>query len=302
MDRPKVTSLPADLSDAGLYTQRPEINDTDEIRLVDIWLVLVRRKFVIAALVLVSIAFGLAYALFTPHSYAYTTIIEIGTNGQNELIEPLETVRAKVVDGYIAQVLQLHLKNSSNGEARYGINAEVPKSSQVLILRSKGTAENEPVYVALHGAIVDRLKSDHLRVQNPLRKDLETRLQMRERSLAELRDQAKSFEAQIKRLEQKRELPARELSYLTSLRLADNQRAQSDLAPLIDNARQQLANMRETNAVVLPMRSMDPVGLGKTTTVMLSALIGLFLGIIAAFFVDFVAKTHEETARRTPAV
>lgn len=301
MERPKPTSLPPDLSNAALYAQRPEFDKADEVRLVDVWLVLVRRKFVIAALVLVSIAFGLVYALFTPHSYAYTTIIEIGTNGRGELLEPLDTVRAKVVDGYIAQVLQLHLKNGSNGEARYGIKAEVPKNSQVLILRSTGTAENEPVYAALHSAVVDRLKSDHLRVQNPLRKDLETRLETRERDLAELREQAKLFDAQLKRLEGKRELPARELSYLTSLRLADTQRAQSDALFLIDNFHQQLANMRETSAVVSLMRSVDPVGLGKKTTVMLSALIGLFVGIIAALFVDFVAKTREETARRTQA-
>jgi len=305
LDRSKVTPLPPDLADVTLYERRSESRDADEIRLVDIWLVLVRRKFTIAAIVLVSVAFGFAHAFFTPHSYAYTTIIEIGTNGRNELIEPLETARAKVVEGYIAQALQEHLKVHPDDEARYGIKAEVPKNSQVLVLRSEGTAENERIYATLHNAVADRLRSDHLRIQSALRRGLETQLEMRERSLTELREQAKAFEAQIKafeaqinRLEGKKELPARELAYLTSLRLADNQRAQSELVPLVDNVRLQLTNMRETSAVVSPMRSLDPSDLGKRTIVMLAGLAGLFLGIIAAFFIDLVARVREDASRR----
>lgn len=297
MDRPKVTSLPPDLADVTLYERRSESRDADEISLVDVWLVLMRRKFIIAAIVLVSVALGFVYAVFTPHSYAYTTIIEIGTDGQNKLIEPLETARAKVVDGYIAQVLQEHLKKSPDDGARYEIKAEVPKNSQVLVLRSKGTADKEPVYAALHAVVVDRLRSDHLRIQSVSRRELETQLEMRERSFADLREQARLFEVQINRLEGKNEL----LAYLTNLRLLDNQRAQSELVPLIDNVRLQLANMRETGAVVSPMRSLDPVGLGRKSTVMLSSLIGLFVAVIAALLVDFVLRTREEAARRMQA-
>lgn len=301
MDKPKVTSLPPDLTDVMLYEQRSESRYADEISLVVVWLALMRRKFILAAIVLVSVAFGFVYTYFTPHLYAYTTILEIGTNGRNALIESLETARAKVVDGYIAQVLRERLKKSPDDAARYEIKAEVPKSSQVLILRSEGTADKEPVYAALHDAVVTRLKLDHQRVQNVLREDLNIRLKMRERSLAELRDQTKLFEAQLTRLEGKRDLPAREMVYLTSLRLSDNQRAQAEMVAHIDGIRLQLAEMRETGATMSPMRSLDPVDLGKKTTVMLSGLIGIFLGIIVALFVDFVARTREEAARRTQA-
>lgn len=301
MDRPKATSLPPDLADATLYERRLEFREVDQIGLVDVWLVLMRRKSIVVAIVLASIALGFVYALFTPRLYAYTTIIEIGTNARNELIEPLETVRAKVVDGYIAQVFWERIKKSPDDAARYDINAEVPKNGQVLILRSKGAAENEPVYAALHNGVVARLRLDHQRVQNVLREDLNIRLKLRERSLAELRDQTKLFEAQLTRLERKQDLPAREIVYLTSLRLADNQRAQAEMVAQIDGIRLQLAGMRETGATVSPMRSLDPVGLGKKTAVMLSGLIGIFLGIVGALFVDFIVRTREEAARRAQA-
>lgn len=309
LDRPEVTSLPPDLSEAALYEQRFESRGTDEIRLADVWLVLVRRRLIIAGVLLVSMAFGFIQAFLKTSLYEYTTIIEVGTRyadgrnefgGRVEFIEPVETARAKVAGGYIAQVLQAHIKDS-NDTSRYEIKAEVPKNSQVLILKSRGTAESEPIYVALHSAIVDRLRLDHLRVQHMLRKDLEFRLEMQQRSLAELREQAGLFDAQLKRFEGKRELPVRELSYLTNLRLADNRRAQSEMIRLIDSVRAQLANIRETSAVVSPMRSLSPVSLGKEMTIVLSALVGLFLGVVVAFFVDFAARARAGAAQQGPA-
>lgn len=298
LDRPKVASLPPDIAGEELYGLRSNPRHADEIRLAEILFILVRRKFTIAAVVLVSVVIGFAYALSTPRSYAYTTIIEIGTNGRNELIEPLETARVKVVEGYIAQALQDHSKSNPDDKAQYGIKAEVPKNSQVLVLRSQGTAENGRFYTTLHNAVAARLRSDHLRIQNALRGGLETQLGMREGSLAELRKQAKAFEAQIDRLEGKKELPARELAYLTSLRLSDNQRAQSELIPMIDSVRLQLANIRETSAVVSPMRSLDSTSLGKKTTIMLAGLIGLSLGIMAALFVDLFVKMRGNASLR----
>ena len=312
MDKPKATSLlPPGSSDAALYERRSGSSNTEEVRLVDIWFALVRRRLVIAVVTLLSTASGLVYVISVPRSYEYTTVIEIGTRhaggrsgfgSQTELIETPETVRTKITSGYIAQVLQAYLKNNSTDVARYGIKVDVPKNSQVLILRSVGTAENEPVYVALHDAVVDRLRSDHLRIQNALQKDLETRLKEQERILAELRQQAKTFDAQLKRLEGKQELPARELSYLTSLRLADNQRAQSEMVSLIDNIRQQQTSIRETGATVSAMRSLDPVGLEKKVMMMLSGFLGLFLGILMALFIDFAVKARDETIRRTQSV
>lgn len=301
MDRPKVPSLPPELSEVRLYTEHPDSRYADEIRLVDVWFILFRRRLTIGAITLISVALGTAYVFSMPSRYAYTTIIEIGTNGRNELIEPLETARTKVVEGYIVQALQDHIQRNSDDTAHYGIKAEIPRNSQVLVLRSEGTAEQERLYATLHNVVADRLRLDHLRIQSGLRKGLEMQLEMRERSLNELREQAKAFETQITRLEEKKELPARELVYLTSLRLADNQRAQSELVPLVDVVRLQLANMRETSAVVSPMRSLAPIGTSKGAAVMLAALAGLFLAIVLAFVFELMARVHSDALRRSQA-
>lgn len=273
----------------------------DEVPLAEIWNALVRHKLLISTIVIVFASVGIVHSLFSPLIYEYTTVIEVGTRysasrsdleGRLELIEPIETVRAKVAGGYIAQVLQEHYKKTSDAR-RYAIKVEVPKNSQIIILESKGAADSEAIYISLHETVVDRIRQDHFRAQEALHKDLEARLDMQQRSLAELRQQAQLFDAQLKRLEGKSELPARELSYLTSLRLADNQRAQAEIVGRIDAVRLQLANLRETRAAVSPMRSFEPVGLSRELKVFLWVTVGLLVGAITALVLAFARSRRE---------
>ena len=294
-------SLPPDLAEAAVYGRQLESRHTDGVKVVEIGIVFMRYKLAIAGIALVSVVIASIYALYAPHSYAYTTIVEIGTNGRNELIEPLETIRAKVTEGYIVQAVQDQIKQHPDQQMQCGITVEIPKNSQVLLLRSQETENGERVCAMLHNAVVDRLRSDHSRAQSLLRKGLESQLDLRERSLRILRDQAKLIETQISRLETKKELSVRELVHLASLRLADNQRAQFELMPLVENVRLQLASIRDTRAVVSPMRSMEPTGLGKKTMVLLAGLAGLVLGTIAVILIDSVTKAREEVLRRTRA-
>ena len=308
MDRRTVTSpLPPESSEATLFERHPNVSG--EVKFIDIGAAVVRRKFIIGAFVLVFAAVGLFHAFYKEPVFEYTTIIEIGNryvvskndlNGRFELIEPIDTVRAKVANGYIAQVLLEHVKKT-NDKGKYDIKADVPKNSQILILGSRGIADNEAVYEALHEAIADRIRQDHLRVQGALRKDLEERLDLQLRSLMELRQHAKRFDAKLEQLERKAELPTREMSYLTALRLADNQRAQAEIINLIDNVRLQLVNMRETKTVVSPMRSLEPIGLRKEMSVLFAGLFGLLLGVVVALLVDFGAKARDQDARTTSA-
>ena len=297
MDSHRGGSLPPDFATVALYEQRSGFRYANEMRLLDVWLILTRRKLIIGSMFFLSLAIGSSYAFLSPHLYSYTTLVEIGTNGRGELLEPLETIRTKLADGYIARILQEHMVKNPSDTARYEIITDVPKNSNVLLLRSKGTAEQERTYATLHDAVVARLKQDHQRVQKLLRDDMQARLKMRERGLTDLKEKGKLLEAQLKRPGDKRDLPARELAFLTTLTLVDRQRAQAEMLAQIDNIRSHLALMRETGATGSPMRSANPVGPGKKTTVILSSVTGIFLGLLAALYVDFVAGVRARVAR-----
>jgi capsular polysaccharide biosynthesis protein len=175
----------------------------DEINLVDLWLVLVRRRKVVFAVTAVCLIAGIALALILPRKYEYTTSIEIGSRASGTkvaLIEPPETVLAKVQESYIPLVRQEYLSQHPEKTRAPKIEVSIPKNSQILVLRSKGPKANAEVYQSLQQAVVDRLTQDHGRIIALLRKDMENQQRKAEAKLAELKDAAILLKGREKRL------------------------------------------------------------------------------------------------------
>jgi capsular polysaccharide biosynthesis protein len=76
--------------------------------------------------------------------------------------------------------------------------------------------------------------------------------------------------------------------------LADNRRAQISQQDTVVKLEMQLANLRETRALLPPMRSPEASGPGATLIVLLSLVLGLMLGVFAAFFAEFLAKVRSQ--------
>lgn len=72
--------------------------------------------------------------------------------------------------------------------------------------------------------------------------------------------------------------------------LADNRRAQENSQAEIDTMATVLKNIRETRFIYEPTASINPVGMARTTFVVIGALLGLMLGVFAAFIVEFLAR------------
>lgn len=85
----------------------------------------------------------------------------------------------------------------------------------------------------------------------------------------------------------------REKDSLNNL-ISDNSREQQEQTAEIAKIQAAVNNMRETRMLIAPMRSGDPVGIGRTTIVLASAVAGVFAGIFAAFMMALVGKIKEE--------
>lgn len=206
----------------------PEAVDADEISLIDLWLVLVRRRKIIAAVTASAVIAGLAYVLFIPPRYEYTTTIEIGAQIMNERATPIEgqdSVRAKLAESYIPTVVQEYQSDRGQQGIDYEVTVNAPKNSQVLVLTSRGTEDQEQAYKTLHQLVVQKLEQDHQRVSNVLKKGLEVRVAERERKIAALQEEAMALETRIKRIEDERALLALEIEQTeNSLANAQQQR------------------------------------------------------------------------------
>ncbi len=189
-------------------------HESDEISLVDLWLVLARRKWLIFASLLGFVMLGLGYYYTHPKNYAYTTAVEIGTtlvkegNGYTTaLIDPPKTVLAKLNESYIPWVQHRYFQKNPDDETLYKLEASIPKDSQLIVIKGKGPEEDEPIYLAQMQQVLQRLFQDHERQTVIVRSGLMANLARAREKLAALQDPStlqvkkKSLESELKTLQ-----------------------------------------------------------------------------------------------------
>lgn len=160
-----------------------DLGQEDEISLIDLWLILVKRRVLIAAIILCAVLLGIAWAWYKPANYQYTTTIEIGktvvttNNGpESRLAEAPDTVLAKLTNGYIPKVLNRYVAKHGGQLNRYKVSATIPKDSNVIVLKSMGRAQDGAVYDGIHNSIVASLAADEDQELSTTRKQLNTLL------------------------------------------------------------------------------------------------------------------------------
>ena len=239
----------------------------DEISLIDLWLVLVRRKKLLIATFVVIVVIGLVLAFVIPKKYSYSTSIEIGSRVIEDRVQPIEspeTLLAKIQESYIPFV-QLQYRNENlDNEKIYTISARVPKSSQIIVLESKGGEEQEAIYKDLQQRVINQVQNDHKRILEVIRKELEISHSDAVNKLEELKDTARLLESREKRLssiaeliisqieDAKKDLALAEKNRQRSVKEATNEAKAMTLLMLdneVQQQRQRLANLEERRIV-----------------------------------------------------
>jgi capsular polysaccharide biosynthesis protein len=219
----------------------------DEISLIDLWLVLVRRKKLLIATFLAIVVMGLVAAFVMPKKYSYSTSIEIGSRVIEDRVQPIEspqTLLAKISESYIPFV-QLQYRNENSGDNIYKISARVPKDSQIIVLESKGSEEDENVYKDLQQRVINQVQSDHKRILEVIRKELEISRNDAINKLEELKDVGRLMESREKRL-----------SSITELLKAQIEDAKKDLA-LAEKNRQRSVKEATSEAKAMTLLMLD---------------------------------------------
>ena len=173
----------------------------DEINLLDIFLVLVKRKTVVMFVAAVCIVAGVVFAINSKKSYTYSTTIEIGatsnliidsetgelSNEPLELIDQPETVLAKVKESYIPIVQREYLESHPDLNV-FKIDARIPKGSELIILESKGPEENKQAHLEIQQKILDRLILGHKKRTDVTRSQYQVQVAKSQLKLEEILD------------------------------------------------------------------------------------------------------------------
>ncbi|MBK9130702.1 MAG: hypothetical protein IPM20_03530 [Gammaproteobacteria bacterium] len=204
---PLKTTAPPDL----LRYVAPE----DEISLVDLWLILLRHRRLIAAIVVVAFLLGLAAAALKTDRYAYTTTIQIARVG-DQLLEQPDTLLAKLNESYIPYVLQQRLQQEPGAMAIHA-GAEIPKNSNLILIRSEGPEADADLHLKVHGQILDRLAQDQDPAIDVVKLSMENDLNRLRNQRDKLKDQAESLQSQDQRLNEQEVLLKNQLKDLKKL-------------------------------------------------------------------------------------
>ncbi len=191
-------------------TGQQQWHEEDSINLIDLWLELVKHRAIIFASTALALIAGFLVAFLMPQKYNYVATIEIGstlmqTNAGSvqQLIDPPETVLAKIQESYIPLAQQQFSKTHPDNNAIYKIEARIPKGSQLVVLEAKGAKENSAAYLQQLQDVTHYLLQDHQRVMNVYQARLNNQLAMAKIKLDEIIDpstlatQQKQLESQL---------------------------------------------------------------------------------------------------------
>jgi len=191
-------------------TGQQQWHQEDSINLIDLWLELAKHRVIIFTSVALALIAGLLLAFLLPQKYNYTSTIEIGSTLTQtssgtapQLIDPPETVLAKIQESYIPLAQQQFRKNHPDSNALYKINARTPKGSQLVVLESKGAEKDSANYLQLLQTVTQYLLQDHQRVMNVYQAGLNNQLALAKIKLDEITDpstlatQQKQLESQL---------------------------------------------------------------------------------------------------------
>jgi LPS O-antigen subunit length determinant protein (WzzB/FepE family) len=333
----------------------------DEIRLVDLWRVLVRRKavfFVVAGLLLAA---GLGYALLAPPKYRYSALIELGwipTPAGLKTVEGVQTALTKVNEAFLPAALADYLETQPAGTRPPKVRASIPKGSETLMLDAEGPVDKGPTLVGIQQAVIARLSQHHAAFVDAERRSIGITITATRNKLEALAAAGTALQNQSKRTEelaaslreQRGEVQA-DLDAAIALEqdLLSDPAATRDTAALLQaniesralrdqllalderlavNLPKQLEDLRaaietnnreilaqqegiaglearlsgvlDTRAIQPPTQSLEKAGPGRTVIVLLAGMLGLFLGLLAAFGAEFVSRMRAEMAGDGP--
>lgn len=274
----------------------------DEISLVDLWLVLMRRKGVVLGITVLCLALGVGYAMQKPVVYDYRTGIELAEvhgGPESKGLEVLTPKAGAVV--LLRDVIIPEQRGRVSGEEDSGPRVQVVENGGEARLMLKSTAEpkNRKKVEKLHSAVGDALAERHAPV-------FEKRVEVVSRPFAKraemLKKQMQFLENQLKQLSKRSYTQNGIQSLVDAQQMGDMREALAESRVKHSDAESAIEVIREashpTRIEFLAAESEDPAGTGKSLIAALSLVLGLMLGVFGAFFIEFLRTARKAAAEQ----
>ena len=186
-----------------------ESSQEDEINLLDLWCVLVKRKVLLGAIMFLCVLLGLGYAMTRPQLFDFYTVIEIGSRVEGQKLVNIEqpaSVLDKINSAYIPIVIAKYVEQNPVTTSVPDISATLGKGGSIINLNIKGQDDNQIIYYNLLSQITENIKNDHQRMFSVQRNELELSRNRVNNNLQQLKEQVAQLKIQKERITEKSKL------------------------------------------------------------------------------------------------
>jgi uncharacterized protein involved in exopolysaccharide biosynthesis len=261
------------------------LSSTDEISLLELWQILVRRRRWMIITLGVCLAAGLAYALLKAPLYEASVKLRIGQVAGSGLFEPAEELSARLLAQYGENVAD-GVKRERPFLARAAAQKNVVATVELV---AEGDRPEDAV--ALLNRIFEGVQKSHFQNYTQNVQFLTERLQNLDKQRQAFQQQYEDTTAMLERLAQRDPVQA-SLIMLERGRVSAAMNALDAEKPgLVQKLTRPLTQPTELmGEITAPTKPAKPK---RALVVALSAVLGLMGGVMLAFVAEFVAKARD---------
>ncbi len=301
----------------------------DEISLVDLARVLLRRKAWIVGTFLICLLGALAFAVTKERQYTYTTSVLIGEFGLDKYVAGANGTKS-VLEKRIVPVVERQFVDKREIETiPFSTAVSADEGNNFVNLQSSAPENGQALVAEFHNEMAGALTSDHneklsllekessIRLEN-LRVTLATEEQQLESLQKLLADSTKVMDQAVSEgevtasaqgadggMEATLNSSSKTLTFLLSQmqlteQLSKRENRINELRGDIASEELKRSWIKPTRVVNVATASISPTGTGKSLIVMLGAVLGLMLGLFAAFIAEFVGRVKNDPPSNTP--
>mgnify|MGYP000105888113 CR=1 FL=1 len=142
-------------------TQKISNTQLSEITSFDLLVRLVNQKKIFSLVFILIIGLGIVHTYFIKktQNYENKTVIKIGTiSNKSTLIQPIESIKSKLVLAYVREALQ---EFYNVNKFVTSIAVDNPKNTSLITLQSIGPIQDSDLHLSIQRAIVTKLKAEH---------------------------------------------------------------------------------------------------------------------------------------------
>ncbi|WP_148255581.1 Wzz/FepE/Etk N-terminal domain-containing protein [Aidingimonas lacisalsi] len=233
----------------------------DEISLVDLAKILIKRWKIMVAIFLVVVLGALAYALMLPTPYQYTSIYNVAEEGAGDPLEEPSSLVAKADNLFLGPITRELIASEGLERLPFETKVDNPNDTLLVTISSQATPDNEALVTALHDNLLTRLKESQHQSVERRRRSLERQLESANEALDAARNSNSEGSAEV---------VASSMARISSI--------EADLEELTEGEVSQTA-----------VQSLQQQGTSKKLVLALGIVLGGMLAVLSAFFAQFAS-------------